>query len=305
MTSSSPLPAIGSPSLRLSVILPVTHSWPALAVALESSVRQDFDEPFEVVVVDGHGAALDREPQPPVRWIRAPGADVFALRAIGASEARGEIVLFNEDHCVVPPDWCARVSAAHMANTTPILIGEVRNHVDSSRRAVDRANFALTCGPFAPPLSAVPRWRLPIPTNLSIKRTAFPVARPADGWIEYELLADGLARGTIGVATDTAIDHLQHWGMLMAVIVHFASGRSYGAWIRQWPRTRRRDWWRQVASQTGRLYRSTVPVIENHGAGARSSWADRCWLWALVLANSAGQMTGALVGSGSSRRHLV
>ena len=38
--------------------------------------------------------------------------------------------------------------------------------------------FALTLGPFAPPLERVPAWRLPVPTNLSIKRAVLPSTPP-------------------------------------------------------------------------------------------------------------------------------
>lgn len=291
--------------MRLSVILPTTRPWPALDEALPANLAQRFAEPFEILVVDGHGAGLPAEPAPPVRWIREPGADVFRLRAIGAAAARGEVILFSEDHCVPPLDWFERTSHAHREHPQPALIGPVRNHPGSSRRSVDRANFALTLGPFAPPLAAVPRWRLPVPTNLSIKRSALPQEPRAPGWLEYDYLAEAMRQEIIGVAEGAHLDHLQSWGLVEVLAIHFQSGRSYGASVRPWPVQRRREWWSSLPNLPWRIYRATVPVLLRHGAGARSSMADHAWLGALVFANIVGQMTGALTGPGSSRHWLV
>ena len=291
--------------MRLSIILPTVRPWPELAEPLAASLGQRFADDFELLVVDGHGRGLAEDARPPVRWIREPGADVFRLRALGAAAARGELILFSEDHCVPAADWFERTSAAHRRTSAPVLIGPVSNHPASSRRAVDRANFALTLGPFAPPLDAVPGWRLPVPTNLSIKRDALPTEVQRSGWLEDQFLADVMRRNSLAVAEGAELHHLQSWGMPQALAVHFQSGRSYGAAVRQWPSSERRHWWRTIPGAPRHLYRSTVPVLDRHGAGARSSKADRLWLASLVLANAAGQMVGAVAGPGSSRRWLV
>ncbi len=114
-----------------------------------------------------------------------------------------------------------------------------------------------------------------------------------------------MRRNSLAVAEGAELHHLQSWGMPQALAVHFQSGRSYGAAVRQWPSSERRHWWRTIPGAPRHLYRSTVPVLDRHGAGARSSKADRLWLASLVLANAAGQMVGAVAGPGSSRRWLV
>jgi GT2 family glycosyltransferase len=291
--------------MRLSVILPTVRAWPELAEPLAATVAQRFSDTFEVLVLDGHGAGLASQPEPPVRWIREPGADVFRLRALGAAESRGELILFSEDHCVATPDWFERTSAAHRRTPAAALIGPVSNHPASSVRAVDRANYALTLGPFAPPLDRVPGWRLPVPTNLSIKRDALPAVAQPSGWLEYEFLAEAMRQGSIAIAADAELHHLQSWSVPRALAVHFQSGRSYGASVREWPAGQRRAWWRAMPGAPRHLYRSTAPVLSRHAAGARSSDADRLWLASLVLANAAGQVVGAVAGAGSSRRWLV
>ncbi len=236
--------------MRLSVILPTVRPWPAIEAPLAACLSQ-CAEPFEILVLDGHGGGLDREPAAPVRWIREPGADVFQLRALATTIARGELILLSEDHCMAPADWLARTSAAHRERSASVLIGPVRNHEQSARRAVDRANFALTLGPFAPPLTTVPEWRLPVPTNLSIKRSALPPGAKASGWLEYDFLSTELSGRRIDVAVDAFLDHLQCWGTRAALVVHFHSGRSYGASVRAWPPAERRVWWSTLPSIQG------------------------------------------------------
>ncbi|HEY8141876.1 MAG TPA: hypothetical protein VIG06_04365 [Kofleriaceae bacterium] len=288
----------------MSVLLPTVRGWPEIEKALAASLRQDFAEAFEVLVLDGHGAGLDREPRPPVRWLREPGADVFRLRAVGVAAARGDVVLLSEDHCVAPPDWYARTSSAHREKVEPALIGPVRNHSASSRRAVDRANFALTLGSFAPPLESVPEGRLPVPTNLSFKSSILPRETPDSGWLEYDLLARLANAGGLAVA-DALIEHLQNWKPAAALSVHFHSGRSYGASVRQWAAGRRRMWWRSLPHTPRWLYRLSTPALRPGASGKSPSLADRAWLASLVLANVMGQAAGALTGVGASRTHLV
>lgn len=275
-----------------------------METALATHLAQRCTEPFEVLLLDGHGAALAREPEPPVRWIRCPGADVFELRAIGAAAARGELIVVSEDHCLAPPDWLERTSVAHRVQAAPVIVGPVVNHADTSARAVDRANFALTLGHVAPPLLAVSRARLPVPTNLSFKREALPAGVSPSGWLEYAFLGDALHRGQIAAVDQGEVHHRQTWSARAALAVHFQSGRSYGASVRAWPAADRRIWWRALTRRPGHLYGITEPVLRRHAAGARSSHADRVWLLALVLANVAGQAVGALRGAGSSRRWL-
>lgn len=290
---------------RLSVLLATVHAWPAARAALESARSQDCDADFEILFLDGHGAGLDREPASPVRWIRAPGKDGFELRALGFAEARGAIVAITEDHCVVPRDWCRRILAAHERSPAAVLVGAVSNHADSTRRAVDRANFLLTFGPFAAPIEALTSLRLPVPTNISFKRSALSTPPFSPGWIEYGLLAELRVRGEIELAPDIVLQHRQSWGALRALYVHFSSGRSYGASTRTWPSHERRQWFRQLSSLPRRMYWMTLPALERGAGGAVPGGEDRIWLKALILANALGQLAGSIAGPGRSRSLLV
>ena len=294
--SSAPNPPV------VSVLLPTTSAWPYVEGALRAALEQPGAPPYEVLLLDGHGAALAGEPAPPVRWLRHPGADAFALRAAGVAAARGEVVAISEDHCFAPPDWVAAIAAAHAADPRPVLVGATENHPASAASALDRANFLLTFAGQNPARLQVGEGRLPVPTNVSFKRAALGEAlRP--GELEYPWLGAMRARGGIGLAPQVKLAHLQSWGAA-APGIHFASGRSYGAAVRDWPTRKRLRWWRHLPALPLHLLRLVGPDLAAGAAGAAPGVADRLSLLLLVAANVAGQVAGALLGPGGSRARL-
>jgi hypothetical protein len=110
--------------------------------------------------------------------------------------------------------------------------------------------------------------------------------------------------GAVAVAEDVFLYHLQRWRVPEALMVHFHSGRSYGASVRLWPANASRVWWRALPSIPRALYQRTLPVLLRGAAGERAWGLDRFWLGLLVFANVAGQFVGALGGAGSSRQWL-
>jgi GT2 family glycosyltransferase len=84
---------------------------------LESVYRQDFDKPFEVIVVDSSPLNIGdkiRSVFPDVRFFHLkkrtlPGK----ARSKGAAEARGEIVFFTDTDCIVDRNWMKRLYEAH------------------------------------------------------------------------------------------------------------------------------------------------------------------------------------------------
>ena len=106
--------------LPLSVILATTEPWPDLANCLQVLAPQVAAVGGEIVVGDGHGAALDASraaDSSRLSWVRLPGASVFELRARAVERARGEIIALTEDHCLVGRDWCQQI--LHVFSTNP------------------------------------------------------------------------------------------------------------------------------------------------------------------------------------------
>jgi len=288
----------------ISVLLPTVRPWPEVSSSLASLLSQAAAPPFEVLLLDGHGETLAAPPTDPrVHWLRLPGSDTFSLRAAGVAAARGAIIAVSEDHCIAPADWLASIDAAHRTDPALAVVGTTVNHPDSATSAMDRANFLLTfAGQNQNRLDLGVR-RLPVPTNLSFKRAALPAARLAPGELEYQWLAKLSRRSALGVSPLVVLHHRQCWGRA-APRVHLASGRSFGASIRQ---SRRRDqlkWWLALPTLPLRLARLVVPDLLQGAAGAGPSPKDALCVATLIAANVCGQALGAAIGPGSSRRRL-
>lgn len=286
------------------MLLPTTQAWPQLSASLEALLVQEAAPPFEILLLDGHGQALPGEHSSPlIRWLRLPGKDTFALRAAGIAAARGAIIALSEDHCITPPNWVASIAAAHRENPAPVLVGATINHAASAISPMDRANFLLTfAGQNQMRLDLTAR-RLPVPTNLSFKRDVFPAEGFRSGELEYRWLAQLNTDGAISVARSVELLHRQCWGVATPG-VHFASGRSFGATVRDAPRRDRLHWWSSLPLLPLRLAKLVFPDLVHGAAGARPSLAEVFCVITLIAANVTGQAMGALLGPGASRQRL-
>ncbi|HEX2833821.1 MAG TPA: glycosyltransferase family A protein [Thermoanaerobaculia bacterium] len=294
---------VGTPVIT--VLLPTTKAWPEIASALDALLAQADAPPFEILVLDGHGRALPSPPPPSpmIRWLRLPGNDPFALRAAGVAGARGEIIAVSEDHCIAPPTWIASIAAAHCADPAAAIVGATMNHPDSAGSAMDRANFLLTfAGQNHMRLDLAVR-RLPVPTNLSFKRHAAPAGELGAGELEYRWLATLSHAGAVGVAKSVVLHHRQCWGR-SAPRIHFASGRSFGASVREAPLRHRLQWWSSLPLLPLRLASMIWPDLRAGAAGRRPSMADALCVAILIAANVCGQIAGAAIGAGDSRASL-
>lgn len=80
------------------------------------------DTPFEVILVDQNPDArldalvADYAPRLPLRHLRAPRPHANAGRNLGLRHARGDLVAFPDDDCLLPPGTLARVRAAFDAD---------------------------------------------------------------------------------------------------------------------------------------------------------------------------------------------
>jgi glycosyltransferase involved in cell wall biosynthesis len=143
----------------ISVVVPSVSGFATLRGCLEALARQEGDVCAEVLVVDRCGEptrAAVAARFPGVRVIPAPsGAPIPALRALGAEQARGQVVAFLEDGCAPGPRWLRAIvgarAAGHLAVGGPVANG-------ATRRAADWARFFCEYARFMPP---VPRGAVP------------------------------------------------------------------------------------------------------------------------------------------------
>ena len=99
----------------VSVIVAVRNEERYIARALDAVLRQSYPRTaFEVLVVDGESDDRTREVvaslafrDPRVRLLRNPLRRVAGGLNAGLREARGEVIVRVDGHCIVPPDYVA------------------------------------------------------------------------------------------------------------------------------------------------------------------------------------------------------
>jgi hypothetical protein len=286
-----------SEGISLSVVLATIEPWPDLANCLAVLEPQVAAVGGEIIVGDGHGAALDAAKAATsdrLSWVRIPGASVFELRARAAERARGEIVALTEDHCIVGADWCAQMLEAFrhnpnaMAVTGPVLNG-------STDHLIDWANFLHTFGSCFPPVSKDPGNRAPPAANVAFRRSAIGAGPIAAGWLELELSGRLFREHLFYVHEGITVTHVQSHGFWGTLQAHFDNGRSTTG-LRAAPRRRVQRPWDVFGSAWWSMSRDAraLPAVR---ASVPLMMLLSCCHWA-------GEVVGAFAGPGRSPARL-
>jgi glycosyltransferase involved in cell wall biosynthesis len=104
-------------SILISVVIPTVGRRLSIIETVESILRNDYAD-REVIVVDQSGDGFAEEclrsyvEAAQVRYLRAPQHGVAFSRNRGASEAKGSLVAYTDDDCVVSPTWLSDVARA-------------------------------------------------------------------------------------------------------------------------------------------------------------------------------------------------
>jgi glycosyltransferase involved in cell wall biosynthesis len=132
-------PAVSSPAV--SVIIPARDAAPTLGRALEALKAQDFDDPFEVIVVDDGSrdetATLVERFEPFATLIRTERSEgPGAARNRGVSAARAPVLAFTDADCFPTRRWLAHGMQAICR--VELVQGRVEPDPDAPRTAFDR-----------------------------------------------------------------------------------------------------------------------------------------------------------------------
>jgi hypothetical protein len=296
-----------APPNTLTVVIATCHGWPALRPYLERLRDQAVATGAEVIVADG-----STEPAPPAEaswpglvWLREPGAGVFALRALARQTARGAILAVTEDHCLVAPDWCARILEAHARYPEAIAIkGVVRN--GSRERLVDRASYLLVQAPSLPPFSGGLEDAILGASCVSYRRDALDRLVPDPAWpVEIEDARQWRTAGETIVADKRIwVEHHQSARLLDLSALHFHNARAVSGLRRG--RIAGRDWLRLALAPILpllRTARSTALCARKRVPWAILAPSVPLFLWFYAW-KAAGEVAGYLTGPGDSAARL-
>jgi glycosyltransferase involved in cell wall biosynthesis len=161
----------GTAKPMLSIVIASVNSYRYIAQCLSSLEKQRAKECAEVIVTECSGddtaqRIAEEHPQIKVISISTP-RPIPELRSIGIREARADIVVTAEDHCLFDEHWYTRILQAHRGNEYSAIGGAVEN--GSRKRLVDWAAYICEYGKFMLPFAPGPSTDLPGP-NVSYKR---------------------------------------------------------------------------------------------------------------------------------------
>jgi GT2 family glycosyltransferase len=180
----------------ISVIVPTYDRPDALDACLAGLARSRYPgEGFEVVVVDdGSAAPLDdlvarHRDTLPVVLERQANSGPAAARNRGAARARGSLLAFTDDDCVVDPDWLAALARAARRHPEHLIGGRVVNLLDGNRFAAASQDLVSYLYQYGSADVGAPRWfGFFASNNLAVPAGAF---RALGGFDESFPLAAG------------------------------------------------------------------------------------------------------------------
>lgn len=286
-----------SEGISLSVVLATIEPWPDLANCLAVLEPQVAAVGGEIIVGDGHGAALDAAKAAAsdrLSWVHVPGASVFELRARAVELARGEIVALTEDHCIVGTDWCAQILEAFRRNPNAMAVtGPVLN--GATEHLIDWANFLHTFGSYFPPVDKDQRRRSPPAANIAFRRSAIGAAPVTPGWLELELSGRLFRERLFCVHEGITVTHVQSHGFVGTLRAHFHNGRSTTGLRRAPGRRANRPW---------DLFRLVWQSMSSEARSLPSARASKPLIFLLSCCHCAGEIVGVLAGAGRSPARL-
>lgn len=118
--------------IKISVIIPVYNRCDVIQRAVESLLQQDFDQPYEIIVVDDGStdetADVIEDRSPLVRVIRQENAGAAAARRTGIEQACGEFVAFLDSDDVAEPWHLSTLFAAltNPGHESPVVLSWAR-----------------------------------------------------------------------------------------------------------------------------------------------------------------------------------
>ncbi len=214
----------------LSVVVATTQPWPEARECLESMHAQADEVGAEIVLAhlgDGFTTAAARR-YPLVKPLVVAADSVNEMRGIALGHAGADVVAITEDHCVVNPDWCERILAAHAKHPHAAAIGGAVENGPTTR-PIDWAAYFLGNAPAMLPIPEGPADKIAAQANVTYKRWALPDAPPEGGFFELAH-NDALRRHGHELRQDPSlvVRHVQSLGFAGTCMIWFHASRTWG-----------------------------------------------------------------------------
>lgn len=117
--------------MKYSVVIPSYNAEQTISVCLAALTRQQFAEPYEILVVDSSQDAtpeIIRQQFPQVRLTHLnERAEPGAARNIGIQQAQGELICFTDSDCIAESDWLGKMVEAHQNRDYAAVGGAILN----------------------------------------------------------------------------------------------------------------------------------------------------------------------------------
>lgn len=112
--------------VNVSVIIPAYNASATIGNLLRALACQDYNHPFEVIVVDD--GSTDDTPRivaeyANVRYVRQDNAGPAAARNRGAELAQGQYLCFTDSDCVPQSDWISKLLNGFSASDIGVVMG--------------------------------------------------------------------------------------------------------------------------------------------------------------------------------------
>jgi len=292
---------------RLSVGVPTTRPWPEARGCLDALLPQVAALGGEIIVGDGHGHGVaddvvERHADV-LRVLAVPGASVFDLRAAATEAADAPIIAVTEDHCVVGPDWCARM-VGHFDRDPDLQLvyGPITN--GCRQRLMDRANFFVQFATAVPPVDAG-TFRTPAVSNVAFRADALE-STPEPGDLELRVWHRLVDEERALLDPDAWVMHVQSHGFVGSFAAHFHNGRATLGFLTEGqPWATRRVRLRTQLSRPARMVRTTRAMLEPKPDEMAEAKPALPQIAMLAASYTAGAIVGVVMGPGASPRKLA
>ncbi|MBF0466526.1 MAG: glycosyltransferase [Nitrospirae bacterium] len=202
--------------LKASVIVPAFNAEKTIKDCVTALTEQSFSkEDYEIIVVDDGSTDKTGEivQTLPVRYVSKPNGGPASARNLGASEAKGEIILFTDSDCVATSEWLGEMLKPFSDSEVKAVKGAYRTPLKSLTARFAQIEFEERYEMLkkAPSIDMIDTYSAAFLKDVFDSAggfdESFPVANNEDTELSYKLSSMGLK---MVFNPDAIVNHLGH-----------------------------------------------------------------------------------------------